>query len=145
MKVENFEISSSIELQAGNSFWDLHNVFSFHGLELIFSENAAVMRWDARSSSKRPRISKMKSPKMTLRFKNLQFLHVGGRDGDLPLTEDTCLWYVLKVDPNMENVDPYMRTHREWKSADSFRLVFAFQSHRMIEIESETVELIASK
>lgn len=145
MKLENFEISSSIELQAGNSFWDLHNVFSFHGLELIFSENAAVMRWDARSSSKRPSISKMKSPKMTLCFKNLQFLHVGGRDGDLPLTEDTCLWYVLKVDPNMENVDPYMRTHREWKSADSFRLVFAFQSHRMIEIESETVELIASK
>ena len=145
MKLENFEICpSSIELKMGSSFLDLHNVFGFRGLELIPSEDAAVMRWNVPSNSNHSRIHEMKFSSLTLRFKNLQFLHVGGRDGDLPVTEDTCLWYVLKVDPNMENVDPYMRTHREWKSADSFRLVFAFQSHRMIEIESETVELIAS-
>jgi hypothetical protein len=144
MKFENFEISTSIELQTGDTFWDLHNVYDFLGLELVPSENTLVMRWSAPYRSKRSDISEMKITGMALRFKNLQFLHIGGRDGDLPLNEDTCLWYVLKVDPTMENVDPYLRTHREWKSADSFRLVFAFQSHRMIEIESETVELIAS-
>jgi hypothetical protein len=145
MKLENFEICpSSIELETGSSYLDLHNVFGFRGLELIPSEDAAVMKWDVPSNSNLSRIPEMKFSRMTLRFKNLQFLHVGRRDGDLPLTEDTCLWYVLKVDPTMDHVDPYMRTHREWKSADSFRLVFAFQSRRMIEIESETVELIAS-
>jgi hypothetical protein len=143
MKLENFEICSSIELQAGSSFWDLHNVFSFRGLELISDVNAAVMRWDVSSRSKHSGISEMKFPRITLRFKNLQFLHVGTRDGDLPLTEDTCIWYILKVDPNIEHVDPYMRAPRDWKPADRFRLVFAFQSHRNIEIESETVELVA--
>jgi hypothetical protein len=143
MKLENFEIcSSSIELQTGNTIWDLHNVFDFCGLELIPSENAAVMRWNLPPGSNHPSISGTKFSGMTLRFKNLQFLHVGKRDADLPLTEDTCIWYVLKVDPNIGHVDPYMRCPRDWKPADSFRLVFAFQSHRIIEIESETVELV---
>jgi hypothetical protein len=145
MKLENFEIcSSSIELQTGSSFWDLHNVFDFRGLELITDENAAVMRWDLPSGSKHSGLAEMKCSGMALRFKNLRFLHVGARDGDLPLTEDTCISYILKVDPNIEHVNPYMRTRRDWKQGDSFRLVFAFQSERLIEIGSETVELIAS-
>jgi hypothetical protein len=145
MKLENFEIcSSSIELQTGGSFWDLHNVFSFRGFELVPSENTVVMRWSVPSRSKRSGISEMKFSGMDLCFKNLQFLHVGARDGDLPLTEDTCTSYILKVDPGIEHVDPYRRARRDWKPGDSFRLVFAFQSHRIIEIESETVELVAS-
>lgn len=38
--------------------------------------------------------------------------------------------------------DPYMRMRRDWKASDSFRLMFQFQSGRVIEIESETVELV---
>jgi hypothetical protein len=144
MKLENFEICpSSIELKMGSSFWDLHNVFDFRGLELIPSENAAVMGWNVPSNSIHSRIPEMKFSSLTLRFKNLQFLKVGARDGDFPLTEDTCISYILKVDPNIEHVDPYMRAPRDWEPGDSFRLVFAFQSRRVIEIESETVELVA--
>ena len=79
---------------------------------------------------------------MTLRFKDLQLLHLGVRDGDLPLTEDTCVSDVLKVDPTIEGVEPYKRTRHDWKPTDSFRLVFQFQSGRVIEIESETVEIV---
>ena len=77
---------------------------------------------------------------MMLRFKNLQLLHLGARDKRLPLTEDTCVSDVLKVDPTLEGVEPYMRACRAL--TDSFRLVFQFQSGRVIEIESETVELV---
>jgi hypothetical protein len=142
MKLENFDVSSSIELETGNTFWDLHNVFDFRGLELIPGENAAVMRWDLPSGFNHSGLDEMKCSGMALRFKNLRFLHVGARDGDLPLTEDTCIWYILKVDPSVEHVDPYRRTRQDWKPTDSFRLVFAFQSHRIIEIESETAELV---
>jgi hypothetical protein len=144
MKLENFEIDpSSIELQTGSSFWDLHNGFSFSGLELIPGENAVVLRWNSRRGSNRSGILDVKLSEMSLRFRNLQFLHVGARDGDLPLTEDTCISYILKADPNIVHVDPYRRAPRDWKPGDSFRLVFAFQSRRIIEIESETVELVA--
>lgn len=142
MRLENFEIHSSIELQTENRFWDLHNVAHFCGFELIPDQNAMIMRWSATSSSDLWGPYEPKFSGMTLRFKNLQFLSVGARDEGLPLTEDVCVWYILKVDPAVENLDPYMRTRPDWKATDSFRLVFRFQSKRVIEIESETVELI---
>jgi hypothetical protein len=55
-------------------------------------------------------------------------------------TEDTCVSDVLKVDPTLEGVEPYIRACRE--PTESFRLVFQFQSGRIIEIESESVELV---
>jgi len=143
MKLENFEICSSIELQTGKLIWDLHNVACFCGLELISAENAAIMKWKLPFWTNPLGTSESKPSGMTLHFKGLQFLQVGTRDRDLPLTEDTCVSYVLKVDPSVEHADPYMRTRRDWKSEDSFRLVFAFQSGRVLEIESETVELVA--
>ncbi len=142
MRLENFEIHSSIELQTGNLFWDLHNVFDFVGLELTPTENMVVMRWSVPAESNPRVFYGHKFSGMTLRFKNLQFLHLGARDRDLPLTEDTCVSDVLKVDPTIESVEPYIRTRRDWKPTDSFRLVFWFQSRRVIEIESETVELV---
>ena len=143
MRLENFEIAdTSIELQTGNRFWDLHNVADFRGLGLIPGENTAVMRWNASSSSNPWGPYEQKFSGMALRFKTLQFLNIGARDADLPLTEDACVSYILKVDPTVENADPYSRTRRDWKPADSFRLVFGFQSQRVIEIESETVELV---
>jgi hypothetical protein len=140
MRLENFEVHSSIELQTGNLFWDLHNFADFLGLELIPAENTAVMRWSVPSESNPWGCYENKFSGMTLRFKNLQLLHLGARDKRLPLTEDTCVSDVLKVDPTIEGVEPHMRACRE--STDSFRLVFQFQSGRVIEIESETVELV---
>jgi hypothetical protein len=44
VKLQNFQISSSIEFQSGGLFWDIHNFANFDGLELIPQENSAVMR-----------------------------------------------------------------------------------------------------
>jgi len=140
MRLENFEIHSSIELQTENLFWDLHNFADFAGLELIPAENMAIMRWTVPPESNPWGCYENKFSGMALRFKNLQLLHLGARDKGLPLTEDTCVSYVLKVDPTVEGVDPSMRACRE--PTDSFRLVFQFQSGRVIEIESEVVELV---
>jgi hypothetical protein len=110
---------------------------------MVSAENAAIMRWELPFWPNPLGDSERKPSGMMLRFKGLRFLQVGARDRDLPLTEDTCVWYVLKVDPSVEHADPSMRTRQEWKAEDSFRLVFAFQSRRVLEIESETVELTA--
>ena len=140
MRLENFEIRSEIELQTSNLIWELHNFADFVGLELIPAQDIAVMRWSVPSGPNPWGCLENKSSGMTLRFKNLQFLKVGPRDKDLPLTEDTCVSDVLKVIPGNEGADPYLRTCRDW--SDSFRLIFQFQSGRVIEIESETVELV---
>ena len=142
MRLENCEIHSSIEFKTGNIVWELHNFAEFRGLELIPTENMAVMRWTVPAGSNPWGCYENKFSGMVLRFKNLQFLHVGMRDRELPLTEDTCVSDILKVDPAIESIEPYMRTRRDWKPTDSFRLVFQFQSRRVIEIESESVELI---
>lgn len=134
MKLRNFEVSSSIELQSGDSFCDLHNSASFDALELRPKENLAVMRWSL------PAASGAKLSGIELRFTGLQFLSAGLRDGELPLSEDTCVSYVLKVDPRVENDDPYLR--QVFDLSDSFRLLFRFQSGRIIEVGSESVELI---
>ena len=140
MRLENFEIHSAIELRTQNLIWELHNFAHFLGLELIPAENVAIMRWSVPSAPNPWGCLENKFSGMTLHFKNLQFLNIGARDKDLPLTEDTCVSDVLKVDPGNEGVDPYLRACRDW--SDSFRLIFQFQSGRVIEIESETVELV---
>ncbi len=140
MRLENFEIRSEIELQTSNLIWELHNFADFLGLELIPAENIAVMRWSVPSATNPWGCLENKSSGMTLRFKNLQFLKIGPRDKDLPLTEDTCVSDILKVVPGNEGIDPYLRTCLD--GSDSFRLIFQFQSGREIEIESDAVELV---
>ena len=54
MRLQNFEICSSIEFQSGGLFWDVHNFAIFDGLELIRTENAAVMRWSAPTAVSNP-------------------------------------------------------------------------------------------
>ena len=134
MKLRNFEIYSSIELRSGDSFWDIHNSAIFDCLELLPRENVAVMRWSL------PAGSNGKFSGIQLRFRSLQFLSVGLRDEKMPLSEDTCVSYVLKVDPRVENADPYLR--QVFELSESFRLLFKFQSRRIIEVGSESVELI---
>ena len=142
MRLKNFEISGSIELQSDNLFWDIHNFADFEGLELLPAYDAVVMKWTVPKHANPWGCPENKSSGMNLYFDDLQFLKIGPRDPDMPFTEDACVSHILKVDPKVENEDPFMRTREPWALGDSFRLVFQFQSGRVIEIESETVELI---
>src|SRR5438477_4192293 len=141
MRLLNFGISSDIEFQSSEFFWDVHNFADFDGLELICIENAAVMRWSVDLAESNPWGSPgNKSVGMELHFKNLLFLFVGPRDEEIPMSEDTCVAAVLMVNPALKHDDPYIRQVQE--ITKSFRLAFQFQSGRVIEIESETVELV---
>jgi len=140
MRLHNFEISSSIEFQSGGLFWDIHNLANFDGLELIRTENAAVMRWSVPTGSNPWGCYENKFTGMELHFKNLLFLLVGPRDEEMPMSEDSCVSAVLMVNPTIKHDDPYMRQVQE--ITNSFRLVFQFQSRRVIEIESEIVGLV---
>ena len=44
MRLLNFELASSVELQSDGLLWDLHNCAYFEGLDLIQAENAVVMK-----------------------------------------------------------------------------------------------------
>jgi len=139
MRLQNFEICSSNEFQSGGLFWDVHNFAKFDGLELIPTENAAVMRWSVPTESNPWGCYENKFTGMELHFKNLLFLLVGPRDEEMPMSEDSCVSAVLMVNPTIKRDDPYMRQVQE--ITNSFRLVFQFQSRRVIEIESEIVGL----
>jgi len=140
MRLENFEICSSIEFQSGGLFWDVHNFANFDGLELIPKENSAVMRWSVPTGSNPWGCYENKYTGMELHFKNLLFLLVGPRDEEMPMSEDSCVSAVLMVNPTIKHDDPYTRQVQE--ITNSFRLVFQFQSRRVIEIESEIVGLV---
>jgi len=142
MRLENFELLSDIELQSDGLIWELHNFADFCGLELVPAENLAVMRWSMPSGPKHWGCAANESSGVMLYFKNLKFLSIGSRDADMPLTEDTCVAEIFKVDATSEVANPFFRTRRDWKPGDSFRLLFQFQSGRAIEIESETVQLV---
>ena len=126
--------------QSGGLCWDVHNFAKFDSLELRWMENAAVMRWSVPSGSNPWGCYENKFTGMELHFKNLPFLLVGPRDEGMPKSEDSCVSAVLIVNPTIEHDDPYMRQVQELTNA--FRLVFQFQSRRVIEIESETVGLV---
>lgn len=145
MKLMNFEISSmDIILTSGSLSWDLHNFADFERLELIAASNSAVMKWTV-SGATNPNpwgCDKNKASGMELHFYGLNFLSVTPRDAELPISEDSCVSAVIKVDRNLHREDPYMRTRRDWGTDESFRLMFLFQGGRTIEIESESAELI---
>lgn len=139
MRLKNFDIPSSVELASHGLFWDLHNCAYFEGLELIQSKNAVAMTWSVLAAHP------WGGPKndfagVQLFFDNVSYLHVGPRDHEMPMSEDSCVAAILRVDPKTANEDPHKRqVHNQ---ISHFRLVFVFWSQRTVEIESETVELI---
>jgi len=142
MRLKNFEISGEIELRTGNLFWDIHNFAAFVGLELIPASNALAMKWAVPNETNPWGCVENRFSGMTLYFDNLRFLTVSARDAEMPLTEDSCISAILKVDTNSQENELYMRTRTTWELNDPFRLALQFQSRRVIEIESDSVELI---
>lgn len=140
MKLNNFEITNLIEFKSGGLFWDIHNFAYFDGLELLQTENTAVMHWSVPNIELNPWGCRENTfIGMELHFKNLLFLNIGPRDDGMPISEDSCVSAIMMTSP-LTNSDPYLPQAQ--KGADDCRLVFEFQSGRRIEIESEIVELL---
>lgn len=137
MKLLNFELANSrfpIELEGLEHSWDLHNLAEFHNLVFDPFVNKLVMEWftgqDIRYSA------------LKLLFENVRSLKISPRDEELPPSEDYCLSYVAKVSPGLNKPDEYRVSHKS-EEDDSFHLFFEFRSGRTIEIDSDTVELVA--
>jgi hypothetical protein len=142
MRFKNFEITGWIELRTGNLYWDVHNFADFGGLELNPANDAVIMKWTVPKRDNPWGCYENKFSGMNLYFDDLQFLKIGPRDPDMPFTEDACVSHILKVDPNIQHDDPFIRARKVWGPDEPYRLVFLFQSARVIELESKTVELI---
>jgi hypothetical protein len=139
MKMLNFDLSSpsfAIELVGLGCVWDLHNAGQFLGLNIQASDNTATMTW---------RVSLNQSAAYSgcrLLFTGLKSMVISQRDEELPLSEDLCVSGISKVVPG-PGEKPENRTKRQWESGDPFHLLFQFQGGRSMEVNSETVELIA--
>src|SRR5260221_13071836 len=96
MRLQNFEISSSIELQSAGLFWDLHNFARFLGLAIIPTENIALMSWSVPKGRNPWGCNENKFAGMQLRFTGVQSIRLSPRDPDLPLTYDICFSEILK-------------------------------------------------
>ena len=142
MRLKNFEITGSIELCSGQLYWDIHNFADFEGLELLPANDAVVMKWTVPKRDNPWGCFENKHSGMNLYFDDLQYLKITARDPQMPFTEDACVAHILKVDPSVQHDDPFMRTRKIWDPDTPFRLVFLFQSARVIELEAGTVELI---
>jgi len=137
MRLLNFKLANSrhpIELEGLEHSWDLHNQGEF--LNLIFDPfaNKIVMEWftgqDVRYSA------------LKLLFNHVRRLEISPRDEELPPSEDYCLSYVAKVASRSAKYDE-SNVNRKSEEEDPFHLFFEFRSGRTIEIDSDTVELVA--
>jgi hypothetical protein len=109
-------------------------------LDLLATENAAIMRWNAANPGNGP---ESYFSGLELRFEDLEFLKVGPRDSGPPLGEDPWVSDIVRLEPSIEEDDPDLRDTRNFDSSDAVRLLFRFSSCRTIEIGSGTVELTA--
>jgi hypothetical protein len=121
--------------------WDLHNFADFVGLQLLPENNSAVMRWTVSASENPWGSRENKHSGLELRFVGLKYLELSERDSELPMTENSCLASVSKINKDRSKPRKF-RTQEPWSTGDEFCLWFQFQSGREIEIDSETVELV---
>jgi hypothetical protein len=139
VRLLNFKLekpSFGIELLGLGFVWDLHNSGEFVGVEFIAESNTVVMKWSLLGHLA------TKYSGCDLVFKNLKQMVVTPRDEALPLSEDRCVSGVSMVVPDGDAPAQY-RIKSAWNTNDPFGLLFEFQSGRSIEIEAETVELVA--
>jgi hypothetical protein len=143
MKLMNFHLKdpmSTVELVSDDDTWDLHNFAHFHGLRLA-PNGDTVMVWKAGDSGEPSAGKRGRDGGCSLVFRSIQYLHVTGRDQDMPTSEDATLDEVTMV--TLEGGE--FRRQTKWKEDEPFRLLFEFRGGVRVEIESETVELVPDK
>jgi len=144
VKLLNFDLMSpnhAHEITGLGLDWDIHNFADFVGLELLPETNSAVMRWIVPGATNPWGCTRNNFSGCELRFSSLKYIEITDRDSDLPLTEDSCLAGVSKVDIIRTEL-PQFRTRKLWNTDEEFCLWFRFQSGRDIVIDSDTVELV---
>jgi hypothetical protein len=75
-------------------------------------------------------------------FRDVSFLKITGRHGDLPLSEDQTLHGISRVLPG--DLRPYlMSKQKEWTAETAFHLLFEFRGGLAIEVGAAEAEFVA--
>jgi hypothetical protein len=118
--------------------WDLHNFAEFAGFRFDASPDSLVLRWDVGGDDNPWGCLANHATGCELVFRGVRFLHM--EPGDNPLGgNDTCIAGVYKSIPG----ETKFRFKKTWGADETFYLVFDFISGREIEIDADTVELVA--
>ena len=140
MKLENFSIPNgrdAIEIRALGVLWDLHNIAAFEGFQHDLYEDRLELKWRIDPEYAR---GKYPSSSLAILFRNVNFLKITPRDGELLKTEDTCLSSVSLVSPCGE-LKPYSEAINE----SEFHLMFKFRSNITIRVGAKSAEFIPRK
>jgi hypothetical protein len=89
MQLLNFKLAKdNIALEQGEAYFDLHNCFSFVGLEYCTSTRELTLKWAKAEGSW---VSVSPPAKLKILLKGVYLFKVQERDSTLPFTEDDCL------------------------------------------------------
>ncbi len=138
MKFQNFTILDepyAIEIEAFGIIWDLHNVADFHGFTQDIHQNTVVMNWKI---DQRYALQKYPADSFELLFINVNYLEIAPRDKDLPHSEDNCVASISRV-PSVQSMSSLTAYGIDINQVDAqtFHLLFAFQSEQRIRIGAE--------
>jgi len=123
----NFKLQNEIYLAFDGLELDLHNIYSFVGLEYSIENRAAKLIW-LRGSGEY--IKETLPKKVEVNFAGVSILEFSPRDPEMPFSEDDCLdraGYLLDGEWCEEEVIP----DPNWKTA------FEFHSGAIIAIKAE--------
>ncbi len=147
MKLNNFTLekeSHARALDGLGKYWDLHAYAKLGALSYLTKDNSLELTWNVRQIDNAWSDRTNTATGCLLRFNNVNRLKVMQSD-DESTCEDQCVSSISKIDtrehPRSEPLEFRMR--REWHSNDEFGLLIVLQSGRTIEIQAESVDLIA--
>ena len=145
MRLLNFKLfrtTGEVVISAIGLKFDLHNLAEYEGMT-VGIDGTVKLKWIVLQNPHRPDDCLFTG--CTLTFRGMRLLNVGGRDIDMPSSEDKTLHGIYHVLPG--DFKPYLKSKKtkEWLMDDPFHLLFEFRGGLSIEIDAEESEFQAQK
>jgi hypothetical protein len=142
MRFLNFSLPNVVDevvVCAHGLEWDLHNLAVYCGMT-VGIDGTVSLEWIVLKNPYRP--NDPLPAGCALVFRDLKLLKVGGRDPDMPKSEDDTLDGISRILP--DDCKPYEMSKmiNEWPSETPFHLLFQFHGGLSIEIAAEEVEFV---
>jgi hypothetical protein len=142
MRFLNFSLSNAVDevvVCAHGLKWDLHNLAEYSGMT-VGTDGTVSLEWIVLQNPYRPNDPLYAG--CAFIFRDLKILKVGGRDPDMPKSEDDTLDGISRILP--DDFKPYemSKTMKEWPSETPFHLLFDFRGGLSIEIAAEEAEFV---
>jgi hypothetical protein len=143
MRLLNFELDgevSAIVLRGLGLEWDLHNFAKFTGLTLDVSSDSLLLKWSVPPATNPWGCRENHAAACGLLFRGVRLIQMlAGDPEDAGGSNDITLSGVSKSIPG----ETEFRFKEKWDAGEPFYLLFELVSGRSIEIDADTVELVA--